>query len=345
MSEGDNMVIGMRVIKTAIAMAIGVLVSSKFHLQYPFFTVIAAIIAMQNTLDDSFKKGLGRISGTILGGIAGIIYLNFCISEYIVWNAVIIGILAVLIMYVQLKLKWNQSIQISLIVFLSICLTTRDESVSYYAIVRVLDTVIGIGIAFAVNYLISPPNYEKQFVDDAEQLFMEEKRVFLQKLSNDRAIDIESLEQRLSKIKRLYKIYLADSRWYTKHLFNEESNSILWDEGIRDLNEVYRHICIMQELQLYGKPDEENIKRLQRMGQNDLSDLYQESLHKESTKKQKESINKTDVQRHEYYNTCEECLEEETKVIYNYHIHKILDGLERLEKQLELIGGIKNEEV
>ena len=36
MSEGDNMVIGMRVIKTAIAMAIGVLVSSTFHLQYPF---------------------------------------------------------------------------------------------------------------------------------------------------------------------------------------------------------------------------------------------------------------------------------------------------------------------
>ena len=207
MSEGDNMVIGMRVIKTAIAMAIGVLVSSTFHLQYPFFTVIAAIIAMQNTLDDSFKKGLGRISGTILGGIAGIIYLYFCISEYIVWNAVIIGILAVLIMYVQLKLKWNQSSQISLIVFLSICLTTRDESVSYYAIVRVLDTVIGIGIAFAVNYLISPPNYEKQFVDDAEQLFMEEKRVFLQKLSNDRAIDIESLEHRLTKIKRLYKVY------------------------------------------------------------------------------------------------------------------------------------------
>lgn len=339
------MVVGMRVIKTAIAIAIGVLISSIFQLRYPFFTVIAAIIAMQNTLDDSFKKGLGRISGTTLGGIAGIIYLNFCISESNLLNSVIIGILAVLIMYVQLKLKWSQSIQISLIVFLSICLTTRDESVSYYAIVRVLDTVIGIGIAFAVNYLISPPNYEKQFMNNAEQLFLEEKQVFLQKLSKDKVIDIELLEQRLSKIKQLYKLYLADSRWYTKHLLNDGSTVIVWDEVIRDLNEVYRHICIMQELQLYGNLDDENRNRLQDMLGYDVSILYRKSCYENYVKIDGEYVEKEAFPRQEYYNSCEECLEEETKVIYNYHIHKILDGLERLKQQLEEVGETVNEKV
>jgi uncharacterized membrane protein YgaE (UPF0421/DUF939 family) len=47
--------IGKRNIKTAIAVFLSVLISKALKLEYPFFTVIAAIFTMENALSSSYK--------------------------------------------------------------------------------------------------------------------------------------------------------------------------------------------------------------------------------------------------------------------------------------------------
>lgn len=57
--------IGMRNIKTAIAVVISILVSKLLKTEYPFYAAIASIISMQSSVEDSFKTGRNRILGTI----------------------------------------------------------------------------------------------------------------------------------------------------------------------------------------------------------------------------------------------------------------------------------------
>ncbi|MFZ5626587.1 MAG: FUSC family protein, partial [Bacillota bacterium] len=63
--------IGKRIIKTAIAAALTMVVARIFHLDYPFYAVIAVIVVMQSTLGSSLDAGINRLLGTVVGAITG----------------------------------------------------------------------------------------------------------------------------------------------------------------------------------------------------------------------------------------------------------------------------------
>lgn len=69
--------IGMRLIKTAIAVFLCFLVDFFRDGGTPFYSAIAAILCMQPELDSSLKVGKERIIATVIGGIVGIAMLAF----------------------------------------------------------------------------------------------------------------------------------------------------------------------------------------------------------------------------------------------------------------------------
>lgn len=150
--------IGMRVVKTVIAVYICFLISI-FRDGLPFYSAIAAILSMQADTKDSLIVGKNRIKGTLIGGVYGflaIVLINFMGVEifghihYLVLSLALIPII-----YTNVHLKSYTSTYISCVVFLSITVAHGgDSSPMYFTLNRVVDTLIGIGVSWFINIII-----------------------------------------------------------------------------------------------------------------------------------------------------------------------------------------------
>lgn len=148
---------GSRIIKTGLAVLISMLISHlRFGTGLAFYSAIAAIICMQPNVHQTFHKGLGRIIGTIFGGIMGLIYLLIIpegkFPEPV--SYLIISLLVTLIIWIMSLINKKEAVSIAGIVFLSITINhATDINPLSFATSRVIDTLIGVIIAFLVNYL------------------------------------------------------------------------------------------------------------------------------------------------------------------------------------------------
>lgn len=124
----------------------------------PSFACIAAVICMQDNIEDTKKIAVSRIIGSLVGGGSALAftYLNKIILSgrlYIVFS--VIGV--VLIICVCNFLGNPVSVSISVITFLIIFVGTDVGSPIFFTINRITGTLLGAFAAFVVNKYISPP--------------------------------------------------------------------------------------------------------------------------------------------------------------------------------------------
>ncbi len=295
--------VGMRTLKTSLAIFVALIVSDIFKLQYPFFTVIAIIVVMQNTINETYQMGINRILGTALGGLAGILYIGFIASDYWILDRIMIGVIILFIILILIKMKATKAISISLIVFLSICINDIKQGAVFYAFLRMIDTMVGIIIALVINAFVAPPDHAKKFADLLKQILSEEKSIFIKKLIHNEEIDLSLLSKSLDAARETLKKYHHDSKWVP---YNEEGlirKEELLQSILHSLSEIYHHLVIMEDLNLRGNLSEETLSRLSSFDNSTYQKIY------------------------------EEYFEEEMKVIYNYHVYKILDHFESVEQE------------
>lgn len=158
--------IGMRNIKTSTSVFLCLLLFELFNRENSIQACIAAVICMQNTIVDSFKKGTERVIGTIIGGIAGGLVLFFAITfghEDLLIFIIPLGIVILIEICVTIDMK--QSVVICCVVYLGI-LITREHEGGYvlYTLNRVIDTTVGIMIALFVNKYMNLPDEFKELL-------------------------------------------------------------------------------------------------------------------------------------------------------------------------------------
>lgn len=150
--------LGMRVIKTVIAVYICFLISF-IKKSLPFYSVIAAILCMQNDSKNSWQAGKSRIIGTLIGGVYGfiaIILISFFKIELFNYiHYLVLSLFLIPIIYSNVYLKVPNSTYISCVVFLSITVSHGgDMAPMYFALNRVIDTLIGIGVSLVINKIL-----------------------------------------------------------------------------------------------------------------------------------------------------------------------------------------------
>ena len=150
--------VGMRILKTAIAVGVCVGISQALNLEYPFYAAIAAIISMESSLTMSFKAGRNRMLGTLVGALVGLAFASIAPN-----NAILCGVGTVIIIAILNYFNWNSSISIAGIVFIAIMVNLNGRSPLLYGANRILDTAIGISVALIVNYLVFPHRIDAEF--------------------------------------------------------------------------------------------------------------------------------------------------------------------------------------
>ena len=147
--------IGWRIIKTGIAVSLCIWIAQLLKFEYPFYSAIAAVIAMQATIEDSVKTGLHRMQGTLVGALMG--YGFALVTMHNPWWT---GLGLILTMTVLKYMKWTEAMSIASIVFIAISVNLTGKPLDY-AVNRIIDTALGLAVAYLVNYWVVPPHYAK----------------------------------------------------------------------------------------------------------------------------------------------------------------------------------------
>lgn len=165
--------IGMRIIKSAIAVSLCVLVNLvRGESGIVFYSQLAALWCIQMYRNNTISNALQRTTGTVVGAVYGLLYiliypkLNYYHSGVLV-EAICLFVSIVMVLYTTVLIHRNQSSYFSCVVFLSIVINHIGD-VSPYSFVwnRFLDTMIGIVIGICVN------NFRISFKPDRETLFI-----------------------------------------------------------------------------------------------------------------------------------------------------------------------------
>lgn len=291
--------VGLRTIKTALAVMVSLIISSAYDFAYPFFTVIASLIVMQNSISASYNSGINRMIGTIFGGITGIFFVMLLRSETMYKNIFFIGLGILFIVSVMNFFDINKGINISLIVFSAISMSIAESDVMYYSMLRIIDTLIGILIALCINIFIFPPNTGKDLLKSYDNLLGEEIKQFTTYVKTGSKISKEKIADKLTHTETIFKIYMDDSKLYMGNIIHDTDRKG-WrniTRGIQALEWVYMHLSVMEDIGINGNFDETNA----------------EFFYKITGEKMKSDTNSTNSKK---------------DAIYNYHISHILKNLD-----------------
>ncbi len=172
--------IGMRIIKSAVGVFLGfVIYFIRGKQGTPFYTALSVLWCMQPYTSDSKNKSLQRTIGTLIGAVYGLLFIMF---EYYVLEFrheflryAIISLLIIAVIYTTVLLNKKNSSYFSCVVYLSIVvLHITDENPYLFVLNRVLDTMIGIAIAFGVNNFKIPTKKNKDilFVSELDDVLL-----------------------------------------------------------------------------------------------------------------------------------------------------------------------------
>lgn len=148
--------IGMRNIKTGIAVFLATLAGYLGIVETPVYTVSVCIFSIKNTIKNSLEDSCARIIGTLLGGFIGYFFALFFKGNII---SITLGV--IFIIHICNILKISDSSAVASVTFTAICLGVGNSSPLNYSIMRTIDTLVGVIIALLVNYTVSRQKYTK----------------------------------------------------------------------------------------------------------------------------------------------------------------------------------------
>lgn len=147
--------IGLRAMKTAVAVFFCALISTICKREDIFCASIATVICMEQTYKRTIETGINRFIGTLIGGVIGYIALE--LSEYIPYyewiRILILPFCIISVIYICNLINRKSAVSISCVVVLVIIARLGDpmSSTFIYVIFRMMDTLIGILVAMLVN--------------------------------------------------------------------------------------------------------------------------------------------------------------------------------------------------
>ncbi|MDL2237420.1 HAD hydrolase family protein [Christensenellaceae bacterium OttesenSCG-928-K19] len=149
--------VGMRIVKTAIAVGLSVFLSGVRPDGMAIYSAIAAVICMQQSDAHSVKTGIARIVNTLIAGGFGLVVLllmqEFEVLREEPFHAILLACFVVPVIYITVVLKRTDSTGMICIVFLAITFNQGNMPPLEFMYNRMLDTIIGILVSLLVNGL------------------------------------------------------------------------------------------------------------------------------------------------------------------------------------------------
>ena len=151
----------------------------------PYYSVIAALQCVQPYSSNMLREGRDRIIGTIIGVFWGavILYLElFPVGsglEKEVIRMILLGTFIGLVIYSTVLLNITKYALFAAMVFMTVAMYHLEDVNPYMHVIdRTIDTIIGVGVAFAVNSMHFPRVRDREtlFVSGMDDVLFREDR-------------------------------------------------------------------------------------------------------------------------------------------------------------------------
>ncbi|HLS54051.1 MAG TPA: aromatic acid exporter family protein [Tissierellaceae bacterium] len=279
--------IGMRTVKTVIAVILTLIVAEVFKLRSPLLASIAAIMTMESSISESFVTGTNRMYGTILGGFTALI-----VTLIVPGNFIALAIGLIFIINICTKFNWEKAARISMVVFLAIVLNYDMDDGLSYAVNRTLDTLIGVIIGTAINYFVRPPKLDEKIKQTAEKMLrttqtMLERLIWKQEYDN-----LDHFSNEIDSMKKDYKTLRED----LKFQIGKTTNTAIYADLSEAFEKLQLHMSILHLIKEWPVINKNN--------KDTIEGYYGKAIPKEKNGN-----------------------DDELDVIYNYHLESLMKEL------------------
>lgn len=207
-----NIHIGLRTIKTAAAVIIAMLLVDIYGTTTSklIFAMLGAMAAVQPTFKESWESCLTQIVGVLFGAVLGVVLLYLPIPRLAIAG---IGVVLVITLYNALHIRFAPGLPCLIVVILC---TTPDIHPFEYALGRIWDSAIGLGVGMLINMLIFPYDNSRRIRETVESLDREVV-AFLEDMfdGDDHLPDTEIMTAKVSDMARQLTIF-SNQRLFLK---------------------------------------------------------------------------------------------------------------------------------
>lgn len=288
LNKHTKLPIGLRTIKTVVAIIISMIIVDLYGTTTSklLFAMLGAMAAVQNTFKESVESCLTQIIGVFLGGLAGVLLRTLPLPTLIATG---IGIVLIITLYNVLRIPFSPSLPCFIVVM--VC-TTPDINPMSYALGRIWDSTIGLGVGMIINTLIFPYDNSQQIRSTVRSLDCE-LIMFLDDLfdGDDVVPKVDKMTKKIDYIARQMRIFANQRLPFKKRKQQQQLKIFRECEG--KARQLVSHMEVLCRIEQLGQLDSKNRQLLLESGANIPDQPPAEELR-------------------------------ELDIVTNYHVHRIL---------------------
>ena len=268
--------LGLRVIKTGVAVTVCVVLSYFVKLDHPLIAVIATVMSMGKSIDMSVKSGKDKMVGVLIGMIIGGLFASLSPA-----NAGLCGLGVILVLYLCHFFRLNSAGALGSVVFAAVMFGYPVNQPWNNALFSAEDALIGIAVAVIINLIIMPPNYAEE-IKRSFSMLRERTLSALEDAEARQEIDIRAIEAVIEQLSHDVRLYVSEAkifRWNDDDVFDISCKLSVYRMVFDELKAVE-----VMDLSEDGMKDEELLTvyhyHMKRMRQ-----LYESTLETKKTEK------------------------------------------------------------
>lgn len=240
------MKLGARAFKTGLSITLSILLAQLIYSDAGVIAGISAVPSTQPSVRKSYITMRNRMVANTIGGV---------LATLIVWaignSVIIIGLTAVLLIAILNYLHLSDVITMSVMTLIIIMLNPSDTLFLVTAI-RILETFIGVIIAFLVNTYIYPPQYgEKLYhlIDYTNSEFLVRIRSSLRKNTEFSIMsdDLKWSRTQLARIDYFFKLLKESKLPFTRYKYDELKQLAIYRRMIYTTQAAFKVLTVMHE--------------------------------------------------------------------------------------------------
>ncbi|WP_337104061.1 FUSC family protein [Paenibacillus sp. YIM B09110] len=199
------MTIGGRVLKTGMAVALSIYLSSLFGFVTPLIAAVAAIFTIQPSIYRSWQRVADQLQTNLLGALIALAAVRLFGH-----TPIAVGLVSIVVILISIRLKMESTISLTLVTVVAIMEATGQGW--DVAIDRFLMVLTGIGASFAVNVLVFPPRPKRQFNEQVSQAYTQLSLLLRTAISNEMKEQVfrqekDKLHGTLRKLEERYLVF------------------------------------------------------------------------------------------------------------------------------------------